>query len=311
MRRDIKFIYCGFLTFFGALFSCDKADIPTVTTTEITNITANSVITGGKITYGGSGNVHTRGVCWSTNPTPSISDNITADGAGGGSFISSISRIKDTTTYYVRAYATNKYGTGYGDIMSFKTLQGVRDIEGNVYNTILIGTQLWMMENLKTTIYNDGIWIPEVTDYNWCQLETPAYCWFHEGVAFYNWFTVNTGKLCPTGWHIPGDDEWTALIDHLGGYDVAGGKMKESGTIHWRSPNVGATNESGFAALPSGFFNCSYGGFEAIYNTCYWWSSTKYLTDYVWIIKLSNDRIDVVRDFKSKKNGYPVRCVKD
>jgi len=118
-------------------------------------------------------------------------------------------------------------------------------------------------------------------------------------------------KFSISGWHISSDDEWTALIDNLGGYDVAGGKMKESGTIHWRSPNVGATNESGFTALPSGFFNCSYGGFEAIYNTGYWWSSTKYLTDYVWIIRLSNYRIDVVRDFKTKKNGYPVRCVKD
>ncbi|MBI5010148.1 MAG: fibrobacter succinogenes major paralogous domain-containing protein, partial [Bacteroidia bacterium] len=145
-------------------------------------------------------------------------------------------------------------------ISSFSSAQ-VSDIDGNVYQTVTIGTQVWMKENLKTTKLNDGIALPNVIDNAaWAALTTTGYCWYNNDAttykstygALYNWYAVNTGKLCPIGWHVPSDDEWTLLTTFRGGYSVAGGKLKETGTLHWTSPNTGATNETGFTALPGG-----------------------------------------------------------
>jgi uncharacterized protein (TIGR02145 family) len=152
----------------------------------------------------------------------------------------------------------------------------VSDIDGNTYNVVIIGTQVWMAEALKTTKYNDGTPIPLVTDNTaWTNLTTPGYCWYNNDSAtyaptygaLYNWYTVNTGNLCPTGWHVPFDYEWTILITYLGGEDIAGGKLKEAGTTHWLSPNTGATNESGFTALPNGYRSAVSGDFRSIGET--------------------------------------------
>jgi uncharacterized protein (TIGR02145 family) len=134
----------------------------------------------------------------------------------------------------------------------------VRDIDGNVYKTIAIGDQIWLAENLKTTKYNDGKAIPFVQK-GFTAMGSPAYCWVYNDVnlkntygAIYNWYTVNTGKLAPKGWHIPNGHDWFVLTTFLGGDSIAGGKMKETGLSHWLSPNSGATNSSGFTALPAG-----------------------------------------------------------
>jgi uncharacterized protein (TIGR02145 family) len=149
----------------------------------------------------------------------------------------------------------------------------VSDVDGNTYKVVIIGTQVWMAENLKTTKYSDGTPIPLVTDNTaWSNLTTPGYCWYNNDSAtiaqtygaLYNWYTVNTGNLCPAGWHVPTDAEWTILITYLGGEDVAGGKLKEAGTAHWSSPNTGATNETGFTALPGGFRSAVYGDCRSI-----------------------------------------------
>lgn len=132
----------------------------------------------------------------------------------------------------------------------------IADADGNTYKIIKIGDQVWTAENLRTTRYNDGTEIPLVTDYTaWTNLTTPAYAWTNNDIgnksvygALYNWFAVKTCKLCPSGWHVPTDAEWTILENHLGGISVAGGKMKETGTEHWFAPNTDATNESGFTA---------------------------------------------------------------
>ena len=143
----------------------------------------------------------------------------------------------------------------------------IKDIEGNVYKTIAIGKQVWMTENLKTTKFNDGTSIPMVTENEaWIKLTTPAYSWYNNDStankntygALYNWYTVKTNKLCPAGWHVPTDAEWVALITYLEGFTVAGGKMKEKGIEHWKSPNEGATNETGFTALPGGYRSRQY-----------------------------------------------------
>lgn len=133
----------------------------------------------------------------------------------------------------------------------------VTDIDGNIYTTVTIGTQIWMVENLNTTRYRDGSDILNVTDNTeWSELTIGAYCNYDNDVnnaniygALYNWYTVNTGNLCPTGWHIPSEGEWTVLISSLGGESVAGGKLKQIGTEYWEDPNNPATNEVGFNGL--------------------------------------------------------------
>ncbi len=195
----------------------------------------------------------------------------------------------------------------------------VTDIDGNVYHYITIGSQVWLVENLKTTRYNDGDSIPLVTDNAaWSNLDTSAYCWYNNDIAnkntygaIYDWFTVNTGKLAIAGWHVPSDAEWTTLTDFLGGEDIAGGKLKEIGTTHWRTPNAGATNESGFTALPGGHRDID-GAFTAMGDDGYWWSSTKYgSTGKVWYRNMNYNYDGVVSVSNNKINGHSVRCIKD
>ncbi|MFT4803630.1 MAG: hypothetical protein ACI9YE_000825 [Psychroserpens sp.] len=179
----------------------------------------------------------------------------------------------------------------YVDLLEAKleALEGVKDIDNNRYEIITIGTQTWMAENLKTTRYNDGTVIPLITDdtawENAGNTAAPAYCWYNNESsnlivygALYNWYAVDTlsngnKNVCPTGWHVPTDGEWTTLTDYLGGTGVAGGKMKEAGLAHWASPNTGATNESGFAGLPGGYRDYSDGAFEQIGGIGSWWGS--------------------------------------
>ncbi len=194
----------------------------------------------------------------------------------------------------------------------------VKDIDGNVYHTVTIGTQVWMVENLKTTRYNDGTAIPLVTDSTeWVNLITPGFCWYNNDAAFkntygalYNWFTVNTGKLAPTGWRIPTDADWTILTTFLGGDSLAGGKLKETGTANWQSPNISATNETGFTAIPGGYRG-AHGQFEKNREFGYWWSSTEKYSGYVWSRGIYNDYSDVFRGDVSKNDGFSVRCLRN
>jgi uncharacterized protein (TIGR02145 family) len=157
----------------------------------------------------------------------------------------------------------------------------VTDVDGNVYPTITIGKQEWMVANLKTTKYSDGSAIPNVTaDSDWGGLASGAYAFYDNDAAnkdvlgaLYNWYAVRTGKLCPTGWSVPSDDNWGALAAALGGKVLAGGRMKEAGTAHWQSPNTGATNDSGFTALPAGFRDGP-GSFVWKGTNAIWWSSS-------------------------------------
>lgn len=196
------------------------------------------------------------------------------------------------------------------------------DIDGNVYRTVTIGTQVWMAENLKTTKYNDGTSIPLVKDsIEWLKLVTPGYCWYKNNEAsykatygaLYNWFTVSTGKLCPIGWHVPIDKEWKTLTDYLGGVPIAGGKLKETGTVHWVSPNTGATNETGFTALPGGNRtrwdnNVTFGGNGFDGN---WWTASEHDTTSAYNRAMEfqfNSDFEIIG---YKMNGFSVRCVKD
>jgi len=195
----------------------------------------------------------------------------------------------------------------------------VKDIDSNKYKTVTIGTQVWMSENLKTTKYNDGTAILMVKENDaWAKLTTPAFSWYNNDSidnkktygALYNWYTVGTGRLCPSGWHVPTDAEWTTLIAYLGEVGFASDKLKEAGTAHWRTPNTGATNESGFTALPGG-----YRSFEGIFNSIgiygYWWSSTEYNSTTVFFRNLRY-KYNLVYKYRSEKYcGFSVRCLKD
>ncbi len=193
------------------------------------------------------------------------------------------------------------------------------DIEGNEYKVVKIGEQVWMAENLLTTKYNDSTAIPLVTDITaWGNLSTPGYCWYNNDSAtyaqtygaLYNWYTVNTGNLCPTGWHVPTDTEWTTLTTYHGGESVAGGKLKETGTTHWDTPNTGATNETGFTALPGGY-RLGNGPFDRIRRFCNLWSATEFDTYEAWNRSIYYDDSLADRVNNSKRRGFSVRCVRD
>jgi uncharacterized protein (TIGR02145 family) len=196
----------------------------------------------------------------------------------------------------------------------------VKDIDGNTYKTVKIGEQWWMAENLKTTKYKDGKPIPYVTDNaSWAALTTGAYCWYDNNYntygsvygALYNWLAVETGNLCPTGWHVPTDAELTILTDFLGGESIAGGSLKETGTAHWNSPNKEATNSSVFTALPGGSRDYDNGMFSGIGKYGYCWSSSAVSAINAWHRSLYYDRGNVGRSPYNKTYGRSVRCVKD
>jgi len=194
----------------------------------------------------------------------------------------------------------------------------IRDLAGNLYKTVKIGNQTWMAENLKTTKYNDGTSIPLVTEKSkWIVLSTPAYCWYNNDTtykniygALYNRYAVNSNKLCPTGWHVSTDAEWTEMVDFLGGKEVAAAKLKESGITHWSGPDSGATNESGFSAIPGGtrYVNGIYFTHKEI---GYWWTYTVSddLNGWYRSMYYSNSIVD--RNYHDSTNGFSVRCVKD
>ena len=291
--------------------------VPLLTTSVVSAITETTASCGGTITSDGGSSVIARGVCWSIGTTPTITDSKTSNGTGTGSFTSAITGLVINNTYYVRAYATNSAGTGYGNAVSFTT--ELTDIDSNVYHIVTIGTQVWMVENLKTTRYNDGITIPSVTDNTeWYKLVTPAYCWYDNDAAtykstygaMYNWYTVNTGKLCPVGWHVPSDAEWVQVTNYLGGEGVAGSKLKEPGTAHWKSPNDCDSNNTGFKGLPGGHRD-SQGEFGDIGEYGYWWSTTVFNTDNAWFRYMSYDNLALPKVAFYKYDGYSVRCLKN
>jgi uncharacterized protein (TIGR02145 family) len=295
--------------------------IATVTTSSASNITTSGASLGGNVTSDGNATVTERGVVYATTQNPTTANMKVAIGTGTGTFSTTVSGLTANTTYYVRAYAINSQGTAYGSEVSFKTesVSGntVTDIDGNVYQTVTIGTQVWIAENLKTTKYNDGTSIPNITDNTeWIKLTTGAYCWYNNEVenkaiygALYNWYAVNTEKLCPIGWHVPTDEEWTTLVNYLGGTEVAGGEMKS--ITGWRSPNTGATNSSGFSGLPSGS-RISNGIFGNIGNGFNCWSSTVSSSRTAWSIYLL---YSMTRSYEYngyyKEFGFSVRCLKD
>jgi uncharacterized protein (TIGR02145 family) len=283
------------------------------TTSAVLNGTINASITFSNVTfeYGittGYGNV-----------IPAITNPVT--GATCFKVNASVIGLSDGTIYHFRLVAVHSSGTIYGDDFTFETVPGtMSDIEGNAYKVVVIGTQIWMAENLKTTHFKDGSEIPlKTNNIDWGNLSSPGYCWYYNDAssykstygALYNWYTVNTGNLCPSGWHVSSDAEWLSLTKYLGGASIAGGKLKEAGSAHWGLPNEGATNETGFTALPGGFriFN---GAMDQNGYAGYWWTSSESSSSLAWGSGyLDYTTASITRAFYDKRDGFSVRCIKD
>jgi uncharacterized protein (TIGR02145 family) len=329
-------------------FTTNPYELATLTTIPPISITENIAISGGNITYDGGSPITARGVCWSTNPYPTIGGPNTVDGNGAGSFSSDLRCLYDATIYYVRAYATNSAGIAYGNQQNFVTKNDpitfnptkaygmVSDIDGNCYKTIQIGNETWMAENLKTSRYNDGTSIPNVTDNTeWENLLTViytpeyertfeivgAFSWFNNDSSsydkdygkLYNFGAVETGKLCPVGWHVPTYGELSILFDQYAGPlpPPWGYGLMETGSNHWNEPL--GSNQSGFSALPGGFRGVN--SFVEIGITSSFWSSERGSPSYgtqsmyrqITFYPLSSP----LQQLRTASNGLSIRCIKN
>jgi uncharacterized protein (TIGR02145 family) len=268
----------------------------------------------------------------------------------GGDYLivsAGISGLTANTEYQFRVKAENSVGTTYSDEVAFKTYNGtVTDIDGNVYPTIIIGEQEWMVENLKTTRYRNGTAIeyPGTDDPAWQNNTTGAYAWYDNDIAWkesygalYNWHAVNNvNGLCPTGWHVPSDAEWTELVDYLvaQGYpnewdnpNGAGNALKSCRQVssplgegcttsehpRWKESNKYGTDEFGFSALPGGlrYINSHY---DDLGHFGYWWSNSQYDATRAWYRALGYYLSHVIRDGDNditKEYGFSIRCVRD
>jgi uncharacterized protein (TIGR02145 family) len=203
--------------------------------------------------------------------------------------------------------------------------ENITDIDGNTYKTVIIGTQHWMAQNLNSSKYSDGTPIPRINDGSeWLNAKTPAWCYYNNDPSYgevygklYNGYAVspksNGGKnVCPTGWHVASDLDWSTMVQYLGGMDVAGDKLKEDGDSHWNIPNSEATNSSLFTALPGGNRrDWGYGDFENITEHGFWFSSTEMTSSTLWRWQMYKNDIKAYRASYSKTAGFSVRCIKD
>lgn len=269
----------------------------------------------GNITSLGCSDVTEHGHCWSEYSNPTIDDERTELGDANitGSYTSQVVILKENTQYHIRAYATNSYGTFYGeDIIvtsgGFDNC-GTINYGGITYETVQIGEQCWMKENLNYQTSN-----------SWCHNNNPDNCDTYG--RLYIWHAIMNGEsssnqipsgvqgICPDGWHVPSDAEWDLLVDFLGGESTAGGKMKQPGTSLWDSPNTGARNSSGYSALPSGTRSSS-GIFDYLGRHGIFWSSTESFGNTAWDRRLKYHSSEMERAVSLKGNGFSVRCVKD
>ncbi len=327
------------LTMVVALESCKKdsgsdsgdPSKPTATTYPASSVGPKWAILYGKV----NGHGLTTLVSFEFDTTTAFANTISADPdtlteSSLQNVMAVLTGLTSGTTYHYRVKAVNSMGTVYGGDSTFTTsifrsgnivfnpdltYGTVNDYEGNTYKTIQIGNQTWMAENLRSIMLNDGAEIPFTISYSdWSESSTPGYCWYDNDSlslgGLYNWYAVNTGKLCPDGWHVPDNEDWTIMFDYLGGAAVAGNKLKESGVTHWTSPNSSANNESGFTALPAGYRN-AIGAFNDVTRKSYWWSATENTSSEAYYNSLSYSYSNVDRGSSNKKNGFSIRCVKD
>lgn len=341
--------------FLGVIISCTKEnnDDPnnqqdiSLTTIPVTNITQSSGTSGGTIVNAGTETIVTKGVCWGENENPTIQGNFTLDGIGNDPFVSDLTGLSSDKTYYVKAYATTSLGTIYGNQVFFTTSSGtinygtMSDSEGNTYKTVEIGTQTWMAENLKVEKLNDGTDITLVEDsIEWTTQTIPAYCYYYNDEAkyknlygaMYNYHAISTGKMCPSGWHVPTKAEWQTLLDYLAangfnydgttlsnkvavamsefqgwGYSTGMGCVGNDDYEHWH-------NKSGFSARPAGYrmpMSPIMGSYLFSTSRTSWWASDLFNSELGNIVQIDKSNPVVVTTGAMLPSGNSCRCVKD
>jgi uncharacterized protein (TIGR02145 family) len=329
-------IFISILILANSITSCKKSDDlavlkPTANTTDATFVGQKWATLNGGV----KANNQTNEVYFEYDITSSYRYYIRGipDTISGNTYTYShanLTGLTPNTVYYFRIKIVSSTDTIYGGDMTFTTTNpvssgitfnpnltygSVSDIDMNSYKTMLIGTQTWIAENLKVTRYNNGTVIPFIPDVStWSALSTPGYSYYNSDSvgygALYNWYAVNTGNICPTGWHVATSEEWTTLISYLGGESQAGGKLKETGIGHWLTPNTSATNETGFTALAGGYRNSS-GVYSNIKRSGYWWSSSESSTLEAYYHFVFYNSNNIVNSNSDKTSGFSVRCVKD
>jgi uncharacterized protein (TIGR02145 family) len=308
--------------------------LPVILTNSPTSIGIDSVVIGGEILNNGGSSIVLKGVCYSTTANPNMGNARTEDGVGIGPFTTILRNLSPSTTYYARSYAKNSQGVVvYGNEVSFSTgtpIPGTRcpgtpsvtDIDGNMYHTVQIGNQCWTQSNLKVSKYRNGDNIPTgLSNTAWQSTTAGAYAIYNNDPVndglygkLYNHYAVTDSRgLCPTGWHVPTDGEWSTLEAFLGGSSVAGGALKSTATQPtpggWNSPNVGATNSSGFSAGPGGLRDYN-GDFINDGSDGLWWSSSLSGT-IAWFRVLNSNVGNISRFNLNRSRGFSVRCLRD
>jgi uncharacterized protein (TIGR02145 family) len=305
--------------FYSDDYQFTTVEVPQVTTRTINNEGTFVISTGGIIYSGGL--ISSAGVCWSTSPGPTIEDDKTEDQLIYSDFYSDPYGLLPGETYYVRAYAVNIAGVGYGnEFMVTMPEATVYDPDGNPYSSVDIGSQTWLVENLKSTKYANGEAIQNLTSLeDWANAASGAWCFYENESQFnipygrlYNWFSVTDPRnVCPSGWHVPDESEWSELISFLGGNEVAGNALKETGIAHWQPNNDFATNSSGFTALPGGARSTSMGISYPIPSLGLFWSTTPVDSENAVGYYLFDAYQSITPQGYEKQTGLSVRCVKD
>jgi uncharacterized protein (TIGR02145 family) len=322
------------LAFF--IFKCEKEETtlsannvsaPKVITEEASSILCSVAQCEAFIISEDYGLINKYGLCWSTSPKPTISDNTTYDTTETYHFTHTIPELKCYTKYYVRAYVMMNNEIFYGNEISFNTVGcfGIlEDIDGNEYNFREIGTQNWMLENLKVTHYRNGDPIPHVSNIeDWPEINFGAYCYYGNDTVnakiyglLYNWYAVNDPRgLAPEGWHVPSEAEWQTLIDNLGGESIAGVHLKASG--YWPV----ADNSSMFSALPGGWHYCDlfYNGFgpppppsaSVEIGLIALFSSNTVINGHIASLGIHAGRTNTEFHTSDSVDGLSVRCIRD
>jgi len=325
--------------------------LPIVETSPITNISTTSATSGGIVYLQCSSPVTSKGIVWSSSETPTLeyNDGYTTNGTGVGEFGSNMMLLIPQTNYFVRAYATNSAGTSYGNQVKFTTLNSytpqaclgaeqISDVDGNIYNTIKIGEQCWMKENLRTTRFNEGTTISLISDNNvWNSVTFSARC-LNGNIStneelygfLYNWYAVSQSGICPEGWRVPSDSDWDILRNFadpkaLGNNNIAGNLLKSCRQINspvsslcntsehprWNAHAIQyGTDDFGFSALPGGH-RLSNGSFSSVGTYAYFWTGNQTSETEAWFRGIGFGSSIFQRSIASKQNGYSVRCIKE
>jgi len=328
-------VYCIIISSVAVTVSCKKKE----------NAPVDPTCKNGNVTYLGrhwailnavvNPNSNTVGVSFDYGLSTDYTNSIqaipgTLTGSSNYSVYASITGLKASTKYYYAVKVTLNSETFTAVDSSFTTNDTidtpitfnpgvtygtVADIDQNIYKTLTIGAQTWMAENLRTTRFNNGDEITYVPyTLTWSDSTTKSYCWYHSDSvnygALYKWAAVSNGNLCPAGWHVPSDGEWTTMINFLGGDTSAARKLMETGGVHWETTSYTLTNESGFTAIPGGY-RSSKGIYSNIKRSAYWWSSTEAGSINAYCRNIYFGFNAVTRTNSPKASGLSVRCLKD